>query len=334
MLQYKRRDQDECGELFAMRRTGEASRAMQRLLGTEMHLLSHTQDETDLFKNIRHEYRIMEMFDAAALAAKTWAVLYENKNPYDSGLMRNVICRRECLDLTCSIYMHARLCAPATHAICLLWAVEYMPAWCPNVSKAYVLEEIDTMSRYVMLHFEPGIVTMYKTVVAFVKLSVLELHEGGSPHVGISIENMPEESIARHRQSTNTHFTAHIRNIVVCVCPLEDELYFEISVLHVRRTERVMFAYIHDCIWTHFVMPWIWSLGVMATKTAMLDRSSVCLESWIRENTGFFAEIKRKVQRAAETNVAMPEKATTATTAPQQPQPVPCHPEPPPLIEF
>jgi len=332
-------DKTGCVKLFAMRRTAQANIAMQTVLGTGTHLLSQTQNEATLFRQIRHEYRLMEMFDTAALASRAWPVLYENKDPYESGLMRNVTCHHERLDQKNSVYLRAKLCAPATHALCLLWAVEYMPTWCPNVSSAFLLKEIDHMSRYVMLHLNPGIVSMYRTVVAFVKLSVIELHEGGAVHVGISVENMTDEAIEEYRPTTNKHITAHINHIFICVRPVHGELGFEISVLYTRRPEHRVFAYVHDCVWLNFVMPWVWGLAVMSTKTAMLDRNAVCLESWIAENGEFHEEITRKISRARDQRKPVPEPTPVPAATPMPAaEPVPAPPanvyDFPPLIVF
>lgn len=320
-----RSDPSGCAHLFSLRRTGDAARKMQHTLRTSSGTLS-TQNETDLFKKIRHESRVIEKFDQTVQDSKTWPVIYTSKDPYESALVQNITCQSHSVTDTSSIYMNAKLCAPAIHSICLMWAVEYMSVWCPCIKNAFVLEDIDLMSRYVMLHIEPGMLSMYKTVVAFVKLSVVELNEGGTLQVGISVENMNDTAIEQYKNAAGKHWIAKIYSIVVCVRPLTDELDFELSVLYTRRVKKNIFTYLHDCVWMHFVMPTVWQLSAMATRTAMLDRNAVCLESWIHENKKFYIEIKRKLQRGTE--------PYTPPSPPPTPPPTRHRPVTPQLIDF
>lgn len=276
------KDPSGCGHLFSLRRTGAANRKMLETLQTSGNTFS-TQKQADLFKQIRHEARVIEQFDSAVSDTKTWPVLYDNENPYESTIIRNIKCVYNNTLQNSSIYMKANLSAPAIQAVCLLWAVEYIGTWSSIVKNAYILEEIDTMSRHVMINVKPGILSMFKTVVAFVKLSVIEVNERGKMRVGISVENMPNDAIEKYKKLIGNKTVVNIQSVVVCISPLTDDLEFEISVLYSRRTPPGMFNYIHNCMFVHFLMPFLCQLASMAIKTAMLDRSAICLDSWIAD---------------------------------------------------
>lgn len=297
--------------MHAFRRTGFAYAAMLEEM-KEVGNNRHTGEDVAIFTAIRHDYRIVQLFDKIVLETASWSRLYQNNDPYDGGLVRGVDSFRQSLSLCSSVYIRAKICAPIKYAICLMWAVEFMHEWCPAVTKAYLLHEIDSMSRYVMVHMNPGIVSMYGTLVAFVKMSIVELHEGAALQVGISIENMSKDEIEPYIKTAKKYKIVSVKNIIICTRPITEDLDFEISVLYIRNTQKSFLTYIHDCLWLHFVMPCLWHLGATSTKSAMLDRNAVCLDEWMNENGRFCREVTRKLLRASSPY------ETTSPTTPQE----------------
>lgn len=284
--------------LYRFRRTGSAYTAMKQEI-QDFGKSAKTEKTVATFNAIRHDYRIVELFKEKVLQRESWSRLYKHSDPYDGIVVRDVDSFRQTLPLTNSVYIRAIISAPIKHAICLMWAVEFMPKWCPQVTKTIILEEIDDMSRYVMIYLNPGIVSLYGTLVAFLKISIIEIHDESALHVGISIENMTSSQTEPFIELANKRRIVHVKNIIICARPMNHDLTFEICVLYVRNTERNILSYMHDYLWLHFVMPSVWHLGFTCIKSAMLDRNSVCLHNWMEDNDAFCCELNKKLIRAS-----------------------------------
>lgn len=282
---------------FKERRIVEAHEAMLKVLnGGE----EHTVEQAVLFPKIQQAHKLLSMFRESLRETSQWDCVYNDELPYECRTISDVQCKRHTIRTQSThhneISVRATVQAPLQYTVLLLWAVQYIPKWCSYVKSAFVLKEIDEMSRFVMLDVQGSVNTLYQKRFAFAKMSIFEYESNGSSRILLLMEAMTDEELRPYKYVCGKTPIVHIRNLYIDLARVSGSR-FDMTVIYSRALKTSAFSYVQDWLMVQSVVGEIYKLAVSTCNSALLGQDSVSFTDWKEQNSYFCSELNQKLLR-------------------------------------
>jgi len=283
-------------ELYKQRKIVDADNQM-KIVNEVPGALELSVANTEIYAQIRNLFCLLEKFREAMHARAKWQVVYESVSPYESGGVSNVECRRNTAVCSDEVLMSLTLQAPMKYAIFLAWGVEFMHVWCESVKCAYLLCELDSMSRLVLIEMKPNWTTLYTRRALLVRMTLLEHETGGGTRITILMENMPAAEQEKYKSASAGMAVLEIKSLFISFHQFS-QLNFDVEVYYARCLKNRNIAYLQDYGLAYTIVGSLWKLASSARNAGIMGRDCVCFGDWTLHNHVFCTELDKKLVRA------------------------------------